>query len=124
MSVMVAADEGYPQRAAFALARELTADFRAAHPAAAWGCATDGGCKLPALEAALRKRQEPAATGGVGEEQAQRGEAQEAAAQSQMRGEKLEDLQEKPTSLADSAKHFTMAHRSSGFLARLCPRRA
>jgi hypothetical protein len=53
------------QRAAFALARDLAADFRAAHPAAAWrGCAADGGCKLPTLEAALRKWQEPAAAGG------------------------------------------------------------
>ncbi len=128
LSVMVTADAGYPQRAAFALARELAADFRAAHPAAAWrGCAADGGCKLPTLEAALRKWQEPAAAGGV--EEAQLGEAQGAAAQSAsnalaQRGEKLEDLQEKSSNLADSAKHFTMAHRSSGFLARLCPRRA
>ena len=125
LSVMVTVDEGYPQRAAFALARELTVDFRAAHPAAAWrGCATDGGCKLPTLEAALRKWQEPTAAGGVEEELAQLGGAQEAAAQSHMRGEKLEDLQEKRAHLlANSAKLFTMAHRSSGFLARLCPRR-
>ena len=40
------------------------------------------------------------------------------------RGEKLEDLLEKVTDLAASAQLFTMVHRSSGFLARLCPRRA
>jgi hypothetical protein len=112
------------------MAKELMGDFRAAHPAASWrGCTKDGGCKLPKLETALRDYQDPTKVDKIEQLHAQLSETKEVMVQARgmglQRGEKLEDIVEKSTYLADTASIlFTMAHRSSGFLARLCPRRA
>ena len=130
LGVLVTSDKDYKSRVAIAMAKELMADFRAAHAQAAWrGCVKDGGCKLPKLETALRDYQDPTNVDKIEQLHAQLSETKEVMVQARgmglQRGEKLEDIVEKSTNLADAAsKFFTMAHRSSGFLARLCPRRA
>ncbi len=70
LAVLITATEGYKQRAAMAMARALMGAFCEAHPEAVWrGCTTDGGCKLPQLEAALLDWQDPAKLGIMAEVQ-------------------------------------------------------
>jgi hypothetical protein len=121
LGVLVAADKCYPPRAAAAMARAVAGDFRAAHAAAAWqGCAEDGGCRLPGLEAALRDWQAPARV----DEVEKQGGSEGLPAREVLRPG---DVPAAPAWEIDSAAKFhahfikaTMMHITSGFEGRCC----
>ena len=111
LGVLITTDKDYKPRVAIAMAKELMGDFRAAHPAAAWrGCAKDGGCKLPKLEAALRDWQDPAKVDKIMKLDRQLHETKEILVKTidkvLERGEKLDDLVDRSSALSQQSKLF------------------